>query len=105
MIMSVRNRSGQYRSWWKQSGITFPISVYTPPRTKALVPTLRVGTLFVPLRGALDVSQPTTLVPTLRVGTLFVPLRGALDVNQPITLVPTLRVGTLFVPLRGALDV
>ena len=35
----------------------FSISVSTPTRTKALVPTLRVGTVLVPLRGALDVSQ------------------------------------------------
>ena len=41
----------------EQAGINFPISVSTPRRTKSLVPTLRVGTFFVPLRGALDANR------------------------------------------------
>ncbi len=36
--------------------MNFPISVLTPPHAKALVPTLRVRTGFVPLRGALGVN-------------------------------------------------
>jgi hypothetical protein len=40
----------------KQPGTNFPISVLTPQRTKDLVPTLRVGTSPVPLRGVLDVN-------------------------------------------------
>ena len=52
---------------------------------------------------ALDVNRRKPLVPTLRVGTFFVPLRGALGVNRRKPLVPTLRVGTFFVPLRARL--
>ena len=36
----------------EQPCINFPISASTLPRRKALVPTLRVGTVFLPLRGA-----------------------------------------------------
>ncbi len=66
----------------EQPGINIPISALTLPRRKALVSTLRVGTEFVPLRGAFNVNRRKALVSTLRVGTEFVPLRGALGVNR-----------------------
>ncbi len=79
---SAQTSRMKYRDAKEQPGINFPISVSTPPRTKALVPTRRVGTVFVPLRGALDVNRTKALVPTRRVGKVFVPLRGALGVNR-----------------------
>ena len=88
-------------------------------RTPALVTTLRVVTLFQPLRGEYNVARrqslPThsprhSLVTRLRVVTLFQPLRGeynvarrqSLPTHSPRhSLVTRLRVVTLFQPLRG----
>ncbi len=83
------------RSASERSSCRSPVLGVNP--RKPLVPTLRVGTFFVPLRGALGVNPTKPLVPTLRVGTFFVPLRGALDVNRR-KLFPTCSLETTMAP-------